>query len=150
MALATATSTEPREIPGQLTGYWVRSADELPRRPPHDPNGAILRARQDLNGEGFRALTLIPLQGHWRPISKAAVLTYAHTTDLADGQARVLVVFPRGKKRRVFVAEPLLEELTPDRATEVFGWQAARRARKDWPLVVLRVREIDGLRSNGR
>lgn len=130
-------------------GYWIEPGDEIPSTPPgYEPTGAILLAPTAGPDGFFDALDLIN-NGGWCPLSHAAVLTYLHSSGLADGETWHFVVFDNGT-RTVFRCEPPLRGLDIAEVARLFGDVAAQLARPDWPAVLLRVRSTDAPRANGR
>jgi len=109
-ARASGTRRKPQvEINGQVTGYWVRDLAEAHHQPPYDATGALLLdGKTSSDSEAVEALTLMKIDGRWRPISHAATLTYIHTTALADGDPMYFVIFDDSGRRKVYSSEPRL------------------------------------------
>ncbi|MBE7480612.1 MAG: hypothetical protein HS104_11605 [Polyangiaceae bacterium] len=143
------SSSRERELPDQITGYWVRDPSELKRQPNYEPTGAILLDPHAKPGGKLEALTLMYLEGKWRPLSLAAALTYIHTTALADRQPYYFVYFAKDG-RHVYRAEPKLGELAHARVRARFGAEAAARARDDRSTILVKLAAANGVRPNGR
>jgi len=136
-------SSDGAEVRNQISGYWVSDPNELPSEPSYIPTGALLLSGQQDAETPAEGLDLVNIDGDWRPLSHAAVLTYIHSSGLARGETWYFVTFDR-ERRTVYECQPPLGEIEADDIRQRFGAIASGRARSDWPTILLRIRRLDG------
>lgn len=138
-------------IDGQMDGYWIAPGDSVPAvQPLYEPTGALLLGE---GGEGFLlGLSLVRrgMRQNYFPVSTSAVLTYAHTTGMCDGETWKFAVYGHGGRYEpcsgilsvVYDCIPPLQEVSVQELGETFGEGVAVRAREDdFPTIVFRVKE---------
>jgi len=131
----------PLGLPGQIDGDWFSDAEHVPpTEPAWYPTGALLPAVGRPLEVGTNALTLVPIDYVWFPLSEAARNTYSHSIGLGRGERWVFV--PRSSSGVAWptVFNVALGKATPTTAIRAqFGEEAERRARSDWDTVVLTI-----------
>ena len=133
-----------RAAPGtgaqRYEGYWSPKGQEPAEPPSYEPPGAILVPEGARLEGSFEALDLVKIEGEWRVLSHAAVLTYFHSAGIVEGEAWSFTVFEPGGVRHVFVVEDRPERLGPADIAPRFGEKAHDIARPDRHSVLLRLR----------
>jgi len=120
-----------REVLGQVAGYWFEPGSPMPEQQPrYLPTGGIVPRVRGKLAVGDIVLSVVPVDGEWRPQSVEATNTYSFSQEIARGeQWRFVSGFSP-------VALPWPHVLTLSKAssapgTEVvslYGESAARRA----------------------
>lgn len=144
------------DLETQLPGWWYGLDDELPdREPPWRPTGALLPEAPsgpggdgdgDCGGDGggpadlrdgARCLVMVEVDDCWLVLSERGLRTYAFGQRLADGEG---VRFVRSTGHGLEVWRAMAAGVIEVAGIEArFGAEAAERARKDAPAVLVTV-----------
>lgn len=148
------------DLETQLPGWWYGFDDELPdREPPWRPTGALVPALASRPGgegegdcgdgagpadlrDGARCLVMVEVDDCWLVLSERGLRTYAFGQRLADGEG-VRFVRKTGTGLEVWrvMAAGVID--VADIGAR-FGAEAAERARKDAPAVLVTVSREPG------
>jgi hypothetical protein len=132
----------PLALEGQVSGYWIAPHASVPtEQPAWRPTGAVLPPEGSRLDAGATVLDLVPIDYVWFPLSEAGIHTYAHSAALAseeEGWRFVPCGSPDYPWPCVYSAR-LHGALPAQRVRELYGEQAAQRARGDFDAVQIAV-----------
>lgn len=126
-----------REVPNQITGFWYRSAAQVPPEMPSTlPTGAVLPQLGRSPWTGEDCLDMVQVDYVWYPLSEAGLYSYGHSADLTTGDGAVFVPVDSAATPwpTVFAAR-LGNRIGAQEVEARYGAHARERAREDYPSV---------------